>query len=267
MASRYIPPHLRNKKPTEPAPETTNTQSAKPSFEAPTWYPQERSGDDLYTIQEMKSYFWKDEKTAESTHNATLRSAAENPHRLAWVLLFNGANPNWDSDGIIFVKSNLDLLPAIQAPVEEAPEIPVIAANITEDEPGEEGGVMLTTYLQATDDGEDTKGGPEKQQESSEASGQSTPSETKQGVPVNHLPIAIFSQTIQWTNRCFKFNGWYKIARLELVEPNSKELERMLKKKWETVDRYGRVSSKHRDVSKWEESMSYRWAVVKMEKD
>jgi hypothetical protein len=41
----------------------------------------------------------------------------------------------------------------------------------------------------------------------------------------------------------------------------------MLTKKWETKDRYGRLVSRQRDASKWKESMWYKWAMVKMEKD
>jgi hypothetical protein len=100
-----------------------------------------------------------------------------------------------------------------------------------------------------------------------EAFDEAIPNPPKEGTPVHHAPIAIFSQPIRRASRSYKYIGWYKIVRLQMIEPESEELVHMLTKKWETKDRYGRVVSKQRDVSKWKESMSYRWAVAKMEKD
>ncbi|KEF63813.1 uncharacterized protein A1O9_01791 [Exophiala aquamarina CBS 119918] len=44
--------------------------------------------------------------------STTLHGSATNPGVLSYVLLFQDAHPCWAQDGIIFVKSNLDLLPA-----------------------------------------------------------------------------------------------------------------------------------------------------------
>lgn len=44
-------------------------------------------------------------------HHSTLNSSALDRDKLTYVMLFKHANPRWNSDGIIFVKSSLHLLP------------------------------------------------------------------------------------------------------------------------------------------------------------
>ncbi|KAF2796353.1 hypothetical protein K505DRAFT_401348 [Melanomma pulvis-pyrius CBS 109.77] len=86
------------------------------------------------------------------------------------------------------------------------------------------------------------------------------------GVPQQHNPIAVFEQQRRPTNnRCFKFMGWYKIARLEFLAPHSDGPVRMMARKWETVNKFVRVNQKKRDTAAWENSMKSWWAVVKME--
>ncbi|EOA90540.1 uncharacterized protein SETTUDRAFT_167358 [Exserohilum turcica Et28A] len=100
-----------------------------------------------------------------------------------------------------------------------------------------------------------------------DSSSTSAAQQLKEGFPEDHAPIAMFTQPIRGANRSFQFLGWYKINRLQLLEPGSEDLVRRLSKKWETVDRLGRVVPRQRDLKKWKESMSYRWAVIKMERD
>jgi hypothetical protein len=113
MSNSYVPPHLRSKQ-SDAASDAPSTGIGKLSAgrRACNWDPRERSDDDLYTIQEICACFWGKETFYSDAHSATLHAAAENPDGLSWVV-FNGANPKWGSDGIIFVKSNLNLLPEI----------------------------------------------------------------------------------------------------------------------------------------------------------
>jgi hypothetical protein len=182
-------------------------------------------------------------------------------------LLFNGANPKWNSDGIIFAKSNLDLLPAFRSAVEVTAVAAITAITRANDEAGEEGGVKLPADLKAASSVKETYDESNTDTERTGAINEATSGQPRDKIPVDHAPVAIFSQPVRRASRCFKSIGWYRIARLQLIEPESEELVRMLTKKWETKDRYGNVVCRQRDVSKWKESMSYRWAVVKMEKD
>lgn len=263
MASSYIPPYPRNK----PAPtleqDALSTQVAKPSAVG-SWNPQERSDDDLYTLQKIHIYFRGKDAVYEDTHSAVLHASTENPNGLSWVQLYNGANPKWNEDGVVFVKSNLDLLPVIAPPPEPKPTVGVAAPGQHLDEAGEDGGVKIPTNSEATDDEQSQNPSNETNEPAATTPSSSQPNE---GAPVDRSPIAIFSQPIRRASRSFKFIGWYKIDRLQLLEPESEELIRMLMKKWETVDKYGRVVPRKRGASKWEESMSCKWAVVKMEKD
>ena len=90
-----------------------------------------------------------------------------------------------------------------------------------------------------------------------------------EGMPVPHDPTAVFDQK---PNRCgfhtrFKFLGWYRVIRIEYLEPYSPGLIQMLDKKWAMVDASGQVRRRERPVSAWQESLGYRWAVLKLQED
>ena len=92
-------------------------------------------------------------------------------------------------------------------------------------------------------------------------------SESKEEAPIDHAPFAVFSQQGRYISRSFKFIGWYKIDRLQILEPLSQELVDMLMEKWVTKNKYGRRGPRKRDPSSWMESLSCKWAVVQMKKD
>ena len=98
MGSRYVPPALR-----------TGSNSAAASASAKPSAP-ELPGSDLYSLHDIQHHYWPDQTTNEDSRR-TLHDSAAFPERLSYVLLFERANPRWDSDGIVFTKSSLDLLP------------------------------------------------------------------------------------------------------------------------------------------------------------
>lgn len=292
MAGRYIPPHLRNKQLGSPQ------DNATPASQA-SLPPARRisSDEECLSVKDIQAYFCGNDSSADTRHSTTLHSSADNPDGLAWVLLFDGANPKWESDGVIFVKSNLDLLPAIKAPP-EASRVHEHAARGGEAKDGEakkrevkEGEVENVQDKADKVDGSDLEedGGcntnltdPTSQEildpainpPTGETAKENVPpvagtcSTPTKGVPEAHPPIAVFRQlhgVRSW--RSFQFLGWYTIMQLELLAPHSEGLVRMLSRKWETVDRYGRVQQRRRDAGAWEASMAHRWAVVNMERD
>ena len=119
------------------------------------------------------------------------------------MILFRDANPRWETDQIIFTKSNLEVLPSL--------------AN--EDDPPEE-----STEGRAIE--ETLENGTSEQSNSAYAQGNQTE------------PVAIFAQEGQFqAGRAYKFRGWYKIERLTFLEPGSPELVRMLQQKFSMVDK------------------------------
>lgn len=247
MAGKYVPPALRRNQEA-----SSNDATASPTQTSSYLPPSQRknppaprqaypSPDDpnLYSQREIYEYFWKNaESSPDRKYSTTLHGSAENPDALAFIMLFHGANPKWASDHIIFVKSNLDLLPAIQKPQTDT------AAE-------------LSTSTPSSND--------ENLNSSATQSSTTSPSEP---FPETHKPFAVFEQPFRGQkDRGFRFMGFFHISRLELLEPNSEALVRMLQKKWEVVDRYGHVKQRTRDKKGWEESMGHKWAVVKMELD
>ncbi|KAI4962101.1 hypothetical protein J4E86_001133 [Alternaria arbusti] len=263
MESVYVPPHLRKKVEPTAVSDVPTTPVAIPSA-VPSWKFQERSDDNLYTVQEIHNYFWGEGAVTEDAHNATLHSSATNPNSLSWVLLFNGANPKWDEDGVIFVKSNLNLL-TVATPHSEPKTVIAVAVPAQRlDKPGEEGGVMLPTSSEVADE------------DYEEGSSNGTPERTtteplsnhhSERVLIDYSPIAVFSQPVRSASRSFKFIGWYEIEHLQILEPGSQGLLHMLWDKWKTKDKYGNYVPRQRGSVNWMKSMSYSWAVVQMKKD
>ena len=144
MAKRYVPPALRGQsRDIADAPRSSSSNSSIPTFPVSTGLrtgnttymaggstssglrggrgsstplptglvsgPEER----LYSDKEIDRYFWpgEDLKAALVEKSKTLHDSASTPGVLTYVLLFNDANPRWESDGIIFTKSSLHLLP------------------------------------------------------------------------------------------------------------------------------------------------------------
>ena len=226
MGSRYVPPALRNGGKSAAA---SASASAIPSSS-------ELLDSDLYSLHDIQHHYWPNQTTNEDARR-TLHDSAAFPEKLSYVLLFKGANPRWDSDGIVFTKSSLDLLPR-----EAADDNPTEAAPIERESPTTTSPFAKNAVLE----------------------------ENHEPTKDTHPPVAAYTQTTNMrthTVRNFKFCGYFKIDKLTFLEPRSKELARMLEQKWSVVDRRGNVRPRQRSTEAWEESMGLRWAVVKFEKD
>ncbi|KAF2123126.1 hypothetical protein BDV96DRAFT_562001 [Lophiotrema nucula] len=258
----YVPPHLRNRQQvpaddSPPAEASTPVASSGTHTERRSY--QKYSNDDLFSIKEIHAHFFNDdEPIGDHGDNSTLHASTERPHILAWVLLFKGANPKWDSDQMIFVKSNLDLLPAIEGAKQDGNNQAERQAMCGVDEDNNAA------------DQEKPDSTPVDSSSSKHPFDSSTLSNEhpKAGKPVVHLPFAVFAQPFRSEGgRCFKFVGWYKIAHLELLPSRSQALVGMLLKKWQTVDRFGRVHQRERNGAAWEASLRHAWAAITMVRD
>jgi hypothetical protein len=107
----YIPPHLRNKgvaKRDEVDENIKQQENTNPD-------------DDMqYTQEDIMKYFWPNEtiseiSTAGRFHGKTLHDSADRPGELAFLYLYHGANPQFSSDHVIYVKTGLNLLPGYDA--------------------------------------------------------------------------------------------------------------------------------------------------------
>lgn len=226
---------------------------------------------DLYSVKEIDRYFWPEEdfRSVPDTRK-TLHDSADAPGKLTYVLLFKDANPRWDTDAIIFTKSNLALLPAHLADQPDATPPP---SDITTPLSAWDDGYFDSTSTSKSDAADEGVSDKDEQQEAGGLKGDDlqVPGDRDISAPSSNdeaKPIAVFMQLHRGGRRSFKFSGYHRITRLQFLEPNTPELTKMLQQKWSiTNQRTGRTRDRERDAEAWEKSYNMRWAVVKFEKD
>jgi len=259
MAGRYIPPALRKKN--ESVEDQLLPKQEKPDSKV--------SDDDLVSPEEVRNCFWPVDEVsgafAQNSTNKTLHDSAATPGKLAYLFLFNLANPRWETDHIVYSKSNLELLPT-DLPHEPQKESQSATNGVgaAEDrsnrtEPASASPHSPQSIAPDTDGTETTAA----KRADTEAVAMGTSSDAS---PM--APIAVFRQVKSHQGaRSFTFEGWFKIERLAFLEPRSPELVRMLEQKWTKTDRHGRAVQRARDSRAWEQSLGYRWAVIEFAKD
>ncbi|KAI9723867.1 MAG: hypothetical protein M1828_003986 [Chrysothrix sp. TS-e1954] len=258
MPGRYIPPALRKPKPTTDPKEPNLTQNENnlPSRALSDLKLQHK--DELVTSHDIHRHFWPDGRR--SLHGAsTLNDSAARPGRLAYVVLFLGAHPGWESDGVVFAKSNLGLLDGVEGGV-------AMPGVVPGGEGGEERVVDDGAVSAKAEDSDEIIANVSPAERDTTATRTSVEKGAKSIVPnqTEKSPIAIFNQ-VRKGPRTIKFTGWYEIAKLDRLQPKSPELIRMLEQKWMVKDRYGNVKSRQRDGKAWDESLRHEWVVLKME--
>lgn len=272
MAGVYIPPHVRKatvkaaRVDDEAATATVTVTVAKPKTP-------HAHDDGRYSLRELHGYFWPGQEVGSSTTCKTLHDTAAAPGVMGYMLLFHGANPRWHHDRIIFVKSNLDLLPAEIADEREsqqltAPEPVLASAAIPEN-------VVVPPAADGVDSSSSSRSGT-----GSKSTGAGTNDNgQKQPQPAvesdtTHSPIAVFIQTQSFSStssalndRSFVFDGWYRVSRLAFLQPRSDDLVRMLDQKFSIADGSSETTIERvRTRDTWESCFNKRWAVVKLEK-
>ncbi|KKY19412.1 hypothetical protein UCDDS831_g05381 [Diplodia seriata] len=183
------------------------------------------------------------------TVHSTLNSSSSEPNRLKYVMLFQEANPRWEADRLVYVKTNLHYLPGSE---KFASQKQPVASGAVKKLDGRTDGHSSEEPLV-----------PAPTSSSNEPSGSThTPNLTDYQLE----PIAVFEQV---GNRSggFRFIGYHKIARLQFLEPKSGDLMRMLEQKFSVTNKFGRVSQQHRSPASWKASLEHRWVVMQLEKD
>lgn len=250
MAGRYIPPALRKK-----LGETTTSVEPPQETRSPSPIDTRKQDSTLFTERELSVHFRPEHEDGQIDElpftplrrTSTLNSSTASPDQLAWIKLFQGANPRWASDRIIFVKTNLDLLPTL-SPSE---------SSIDDD-----------SAKQSLPSSENSGGQRERQEQQHPSKSVATESKdpVSMAMPTLSEPVAVFEQIRRGTHN-FHFGSWYRVNQVQYLKPQSQELIRMLSLKWEYKDRRGHVQQRQRDEKGWQESLKHRWAVIQMVRD
>ena len=283
----YVPPHLRQK-PTGQKPSQTPYNVSRVHRE---------SRDGLLTLFDIYSHFWPrtHEEHVGCSSQSTLNASAQSSSLLKYIVLHLDQNPRWKSDGIIFVKSNLTLLPEFREQKERAqnalkfsnkPNDDVVVEHEEEkvsptnnameqqDSSNADLNVSLKSHIHKlpvadsqSQDLEVTERGSLRETLKKPLV---VPAPPIDYVPSENPPIAVFEQIVRLRGehrRQFAFVGWYLVSQISILAPNSQELVRMLGQKWTKLDRFGRpMKEKQRDENAWKASLKHEWAVLKLEK-
>ncbi|KAK4899687.1 hypothetical protein LTR27_002953 [Elasticomyces elasticus] len=217
-----------------------------------------------------------DVTTGNELKSRTLHDSAATPGQLAYLLLFEGANPRWESDKIVFTKSGLDMLPPAtddQLSAQSKGDSKLAIETFNEDDSiasnGSRKGSDATDGIERHNINNDDRRDPDGSDQQRTSIGDHSATEHDNTASQVHngdasAPVAVFKQTRgRGMRRSFQFDGFYYGLHIAYLEPHSPELVRMLEQKWSRIDRHGKVVMSERDHASWQESLGLRWAVVK----
>ncbi|KAI4604469.1 hypothetical protein KJ359_000607 [Pestalotiopsis sp. 9143b] len=251
---------------------------------------------DTISADDITRHFWEGQ-TGSSFKSVTLHDSKARPGELAYVCLFLGANPRWASDGIIFVKSELRLLPEYgdqilqHGPWDSPAEFRKARNGVdaAQEELAQEYEI-LDEATEPQDISAPKSPLPDADKISSSHSNPPSPPLSPldtRAVPASKVysdlptypsiapidynpgpgdPVAVFREVEKPFT--YVFDGWYAIRRINVIAAHSAELVRLQQQEWERRDRRGNVipNTRQRDVAAWKASMRHNWTVVKFEK-
>lgn len=113
----YVPPALRKRAQGSAPPDGALgiTAEAAGSHEnlPPDFTPKSITGPTFH-LADIHNHYWDTQNEGNcpcTATSGTLNSSAQEPDKLKYIVLFHGANPRWQSHGIIFAKTKLYILP------------------------------------------------------------------------------------------------------------------------------------------------------------
>lgn len=236
---------------------------------------------------------------------STLNDSAERPGELVFILVFPRGHPKWESEGILYAKTSLHLIPeyweqnAKSAQVIEGfadgdgncgksenvakLERGIASLNVgqaiedTAEEHGRNPNDTLgeTTHNMDVGDG-DATGASHSANGDESSTGTTAPHNSPNAVPEDvppsnyhpapHQPIAVFDAH-EGSRNFFHFTGWHTISRVALLAPRSMAVTKMLEQKWTANPRPRHAArDKARPKEAWIADLQREWAVIKLVK-
>ncbi|KAK4940717.1 hypothetical protein LTR10_019227 [Elasticomyces elasticus] len=272
MAGLYIPPHGRMGPVRRPwdhfEDEVAITPARAPAAPKPT--PPVPHDGGLYSLREIHGYFWPDQPLR-SNACKTLHDTAAAPGVLGYMLLLHQANPRLHDDCIVFVKDNLDLLPAAigdqdqgqpqPRPHRQTP--PGTALAPTAEGVSSTNNTTTSIVLTTANDEPQTHNVNCDQTDTTARNTNNSPT-----------PIAVFAQVRSFphqgsalNDRSFAFEGWHSISRLAILQPHSAELMRMLDQKFQVPSVSDEIRDALRSRDDWQAGFIKKWAVIKLQRE
>jgi hypothetical protein len=225
-----------------------------------------------YSTRDIDQHFMPEPNRKARPGEGTLGRSLLTPDDVAFAVLFKDANPRWELDGIIFVKSDLALLPEFLSHAEHLirrkpttrSRINKLQGQVEPASKPSEDSQNLHPVIEAKNVCPSPLSSKEPKQDTEESYGQHEDQDTPpvNYVPTSSTPIAVFIQAPKApvTER-FAFAGWYHITNVAVLAARSAELVRMLEQKWQSPN-----GIRCRRPEDWGFSLNLEWAVLKLEK-
>lgn len=288
---RYVPPALRKKS----AEDSSSAEADKEESTSPTdtaarslaslelsSTPSKASKQDRYTLDEVHDHYRPKAVLDDPDHGFTpcpassLNNSVDIPDGLAYVMLFPYANPKWDSDSVIYAKSNLELLPGLDGLISRGWTDGGASSNhphsrheksssnpTSSPEASSEAATSLMDISEPTSI-EPTQVQPQPTSPSTNpprplvdyaSDDEDSHFPTTSSEPLNHdpqtptHPIAVFRQ-LHRGYRTVVFLGYHRLQKITYLRPNSPALIRMLETKFggtvpDTTDSTKDAGGKH----------------------
>jgi hypothetical protein len=248
-------------------------------------------------LDDIKRHFWPGGHNEHSTLNG---GNDEKRDELTFILVFPPGHPKWADEGVLYCKSQLDLLPGyleqkVKAQhtqpdndatndgacrtVEEAERR--LAAMTVNDGNGSVANDGMVTRNEGANGKPYTNDAGGSLDNLDESTGHAlahmhsqpailrniTPFEYK---PADHPPIAVF-ETVRREKGSFRFVGWHTISNISILVPHSKALGEVMEHKWmdktqsaaENTRNWGKPRpEKSRPAGTWASDLERNWAAV-----
>ncbi|KAK5058724.1 hypothetical protein LTR84_010988 [Exophiala bonariae] len=268
MAARYIPPHARN------GHQTANSINSTAKCVSPHLQDGELNpslgdlGRDHYrTVKEIKQYFWPngnaDLKVQDSSCEDLKDEDVERDHSCG-EKVSNTSFGTEDNDGKP-IKNNDPPLKSHATLLASAAHPRVLSYVLVFHDSNprwKKDNIIFAKsnlHLLPPEHSDDLK-----IDSNNDAHGKNSDMGASCGVPREEVPIAVFHGARSCDRNRMDFDAWYRVSRVQILEPHTAELERMMGQKFSLLHMKHSQDAK---TKKFERSLKRKWAVIKLEKD
>ncbi len=200
-----------------------------------------------YSLEEIQGYFWPDDNDARKpvsnpAQPKALHDSADRPGQLAYVLLYQRANPSWEPTQTIYATTSWELLPGIP----DRRQYDGVMEGLSTEAIEKFATAARNDFVQNIRTASPNPFVPRNQ-------------------PKQHKGVAVFTQRSDKKDGCFfVFDGRYEIRGVTVLSTKDETLYRTVEEEWAREGRLGAKTTLDDDTAG---GPCLPWAVVKFRRD